>query len=928
MARPRQAAGKPTETPLQRQYAKIKERHPGALLLFRMGDFYETFDEDAVTTARVLGITLTKRSNGGANETPLAGFPHHSLDQHLPKLVAAGHRVAICEQLEDPKFARGIVKRDVVEVITPGVLLREGMLAPGRTAYVCAVRIEGDRAGLGFLDASTGEFQMAEIALSRLDDTLLALAPAELLVDKRQRELLPVMRGAPWVVSPVEDWSFGYDFAYEVLLRHFKTKSMKGFGVDEMRLGLRAAGAVLHYVSETQRGSLPHVRRLTRYASEDHMALDPQTKRNLELIAGGSGTEEGSLVGILDHTRTPMGARLLRKWLVRPLCRLDAIDKRLDAVDALARESRLREALRAELQHVGDLERLAARLVSGRASPRDLVALGRTLRQIPRVKALLEGHGCDTLRRVADGLRLCADAAERIERTLVDEPPANLNDGGAIRDGVSADLDALRTLARGGKEWVAKLQADEATRTGIPSLKVGYNRVFGYYIEITHLHRDRVPGDYIRKQTLVGAERYVTPALKEQEETILTADEKATRLEQDLFATLRMTIAEDGGEMAHDAQRLALADVLASLAEAAVRNDYVRPTVDDSRVLHLVEARHPVVEQALPPGEPFIPNTVTLDPDGVLDDDGDTGEVGQGAQMLVITGPNMAGKSVVLRQTGLAVLLAHIGSFVPARHARIGLVDRIFTRVGASDNLAAGESTFLVEMHEAANILHNATDRSLILLDEVGRGTSTYDGLSIAWALAEHLHETPGVAARTLFATHYHELNALEARLSRVRNARVQVEEHEGRVIFLRRLVAGGADHSYGIEVARMAGLPPTLIDRARAILAHLEAHAAPVEETGDGAGTAPPAPRPRAVDAPSGAVSSGDGAPAVAPSMPTARPTAAAAATAPPPQLGLFAAPDPALERLRDAVAALDPERLTPIEALLKIAELRRLLR
>ncbi|HYE59219.1 MAG TPA: DNA mismatch repair protein MutS, partial [Rhodothermales bacterium] len=574
----------------------------------------------------------------------------------------------------------------------------------------------------------------------------------------------------------------------------------------------------------------------------------------------------------------------------------------------LVKDTKLRAALRDELHGAGDLERLAARVASGRATPRDVVALGRSLRQIPALKTLLEGHADPTLRKLGEGLRALSEAADQIETALVEDPPATLADGGAIRDGFSPELDELRTLARGGKEWVARLQAEEAQRTGIPSLKVSYNRVFGYYIEITNAHKARIPDDYIRKQTLVGAERYVTPALKEQEEKILSAEEKMTRLEGELFARLRTALAEEGAAMAHDAALLAMLDVFCGLAEVAVRHHYVRPVVAESRVLHIVEGRHPVVEQTLPPGEPFIPNSVDLDPDG-------EGEAGA-RQVLVITGPNMAGKSVVLRQTGLIVLLAQIGAFVPAKFARIGIVDRIFTRVGASDNLAAGESTFLVEMHETASILHNATSRSLILLDEVGRGTSTYDGLSIAWALVEYLHETPEVAARTLFATHYHELNALADRLPRLRNARVQVEEHDGRVIFLRRLVDGGADHSYGIEVARMAGLPPSVVVRAREILAHLEGKEAEREGRGE------------VESRRGGDAGTGDG--AAAPAVPAARPTTHAGEVAPAAQfqMPLFAAPDPALERLRDAVEGVDTDRLTPIEALLKLAELKRLVR
>ncbi len=887
-----------SETPLMRQYSKIKARHPGAILLFRMGDFYETFDDDALTVSSVLGITLTKRSNGGASDVPLAGFPHHALDSHLPKLVRAGLRVAICEQLEDPKFARKIVKRDVVEVVTPGVLLHDGMLDPRRSTYVVAVRRGTDRAeagkvGIGFLDASTGEFYVAEVPEARLAETLMTIGPAELLIDKKQREWLHSLKLPACTVTPQEDWCYTFDFAYETLLRHFKTHSLKGFGTDEMKLGLKAAGAALYYVSETQRGQLPQVRRLQRYASEDYMALDPQTKRNLELVASMQSGEEGTLVGILDLTKTPMGARLLRKWLVRPLCRVDQIEKRLEAVAALVDDRRLREALRDELQAVGDLERLAARISTGRAAPRDLHTLKLTLAQIPAVKTLLESAQSDTLQKVGTGLTLCLDSAERIGRALVDEPPATLALGGVIRDGYSDELDELRVLARSGKDWIARMQKSEIERTGISSLKVGFNKVFGYYLEITNAHKGKVPDDYIRKQTLVNAERYITPALKEYEEKVLSAEERIGALEAELFNSLRMALAEDAAAFGQNANLLAMLDCFVSLAEVAVRNSYTRPVVDDSYALDIREGRHPVVERTLPPGEPFIPNSVRLDPD-------DT-------QILLITGPNMAGKSVVLRQTGLIVLLAQVGSFVPAEHAHVGVADRIYTRVGASDNLAAGESTFLVEMNEAANILNNATPRSLILLDEVGRGTSTFDGLSIAWALVEHLHAEPHLRARTLFATHYHELNELAERLPRLASARVQVHEHDGKVIFLRKLVPGGADHSYGIEVARMAGLPEEIIRRAREILAHLEAQHVAV-------GDAPSAnPQP-----------TGDGAPA-----PRAR-RAAQPESIPDVQMTLFtpAAPDPVLEALRDALETVDPNRLTPIEALMKLAELKALLK
>lgn len=884
------------ETPLMRQYNKIKARHPNAILLFRMGDFYETFDEDARTVSRVLGITLTKRANGGASDVPLAGFPHHALDNYLPKLVQAGLRVAVCEQLEDPKYARKVVKRDVVEVVTPGVSFNDTLLSPKRSNYLAAIRWGVDRTdrdlvGFAFLDASTGEFYVTEVHRSRLEELIQTIDPAEVLVDKRQREPLQQLKHQQFVVTPLEDWAFGSDFAQETLLRHFKTHSLKGFGVEDLRLGTLAAGAALYYLGETQKGRLPHVRRIQRYASDEYMSLDPQTKRNLELVASiQSGRQEGSLVEILDETLTPIGGRLLRRWLVRPLRNVANIQKRLDAVEALVRSRRRREQLREELRHVGDLERMAAKACTGRATPRDLVAIKLTLRQIPAIKRLLADETCETLRRLGESLTLCTALVERIEHALVDDPPANISDGGLLRDGYNAELDELRTLARSGKDWVARMQKQEIERTGITSLKVGFNKVFGYYIEITNAHKNKVPPDYTRKQTLVNAERYITAELKEYEEKILTAEEKIASLEGELFNQLRMAVAEETPALQLNASLLAMLDTFAALAEVADRYGYTRPDVTDELVLHIEDGRHPVVERMLPPGEPFIPNSVHLDP--------------ATEQILIITGPNMAGKSVVLRQTGLIVLLAQVGAFVPARSARIGIVDRIFTRVGASDNLAAGESTFLVEMNETANILNNATPRSLILLDEVGRGTSTFDGLSIAWALVEYLHERPDVAARTLFATHYHELNELAQRYPRIRNSRIQVEEHDGRVVFLRKLVPGGADHSYGIEVARMAGLPEPVVRRAREILAHLERHQLAGEVDGPG-------------ETPAG----GDGIPATRTPIGMQPPA--------PPQMSLFQPTvDPRLAEIREKLAALDPNRMTPIEALMLVAELKTLVR
>ena len=878
------------QTPLMRQYYKIKDRHPQAILLFRMGDFYEAFEDDAETISKILGITLTKRSNGAAKDVPMAGIPHHALDNYLPKLIRAGKRVAICEQLEDAKYAKKVVKRGVVEVVTPGVSFSDELLNPKQSNYLAAIHWEGNgsdaKVGFSFIDVSTGEFFVTEVAAEHLDDLLQTVSPSEVIIDKRQRDRLRDYTDPSFVVTPQEDWVFGYDFAYETLLRHFETHSLKGFGVDNLDVGIVAAGAALHYLGETQQGNLPHVRRIQRHEREEYMVLDASTKRNLELVSSMQGGREGTLVEILDDTLTPMGGRLLRSWLLRPLRNVEAIERRLNAVAALVNQPNRREALRAELKEIGDLERLAAKVATNRAKPRDLVHLKLSLKQIPSLKATLEGEETAALVDIAGALTLCRPVVSHIQEALVDDPPASIGDGGLIRSGYNDDLDELRNLSQNAKDWVENMQKSEAKRTGIDSLKVGFNKVFGYYLEVTNTHKEKVPENYIRKQTLVNSERYITPELKEYEEKILTAQEKIEHLEQELFNELRMSVAEETEGLQRNAALIAMLDVFASLASVAERNNYVRPEVASDRRINIKAGRHPVVEETLPPGEPFIPNDIQLTPDD--------------EQILVITGPNMAGKSVVLRQTGLLVLLAQVGSFVPANEARIGVVDRIFTRVGASDNLAAGESTFLVEMNEAANILNNASPDSLILLDEVGRGTSTFDGLSIAWSLVEYLHETPQVAARTLFATHYHELNELAGRLERVQNYSIQVKEHGGQIIFLRKLVPGGADHSYGIDVARMAGLPVPVIDRARSILHQLESQELVVEDR----------------------ESRGDGMPSKA-----ARPHVPDIDDANF-QRSLFDEPaDPTAAAIKERIELLDPERMTPIEALMKLVELRALL-
>lgn len=883
------------KTPLMRQYWKIKDQYPRAILLFRMGDFYEAFEDDAKLISSLLGIQLTTRSNGAADDVPMAGFPHHSLDNYLPKLIREGHRVAVCEQVEDAEDAGKVVDRDVVEVVTPGVSFHDQLLDPKRSNYLAAVHwgTKGQYkgwAGFSFIDATTGEFAVTEVPAEKVDDLLETIAPSELLFDKRQRDRVDELRYDGFVGTRQEDWVFGYDFAYETLLDHFETHSLKGFGVDDLNLGLIAAGAALHYLTETQKGKVPHIQRIARFEDREYMSLDPETKRNLELVASlRGGGREGSLIEILDRTETPMGGRLLRRWLVQPLRQKEDIDRRLAAVDALFSDDERREDLRGELEQVGDLERLISKVCTGRARPRDLINLKLTLRQIPPIKTLVEQVSGEALEDIAGELRLCKDVVDHIDTALVDDPPNKISEGGLVSDGYSEELDELRQIAASGKEWVSNLEEEESERTNIPSLKVGFNKVFGYYIEVTKTHTEKVPESYIRKQTLVNSERYITPELKEYEEKILSAEEKIERLEQRLFNELRMAVAEKAEPIQRDARLLAELDCFSALARTAHRLNYVRPEVHEGRSLDIRDGRHPVVEQTLPAGEPFIPNDVKLDPSE--------------EQIMIVTGPNMAGKSVVLRQTGLIVLLAQVGSFVPAAEASIGIVDKIFTRVGASDNLAAGESTFLVEMNETANILNNATPDSLILLDEVGRGTSTFDGLSIAWALVEYLHENARVAARTLFATHYHELNALAERYDRVRNARIKVKEHDGDIIFLRKLIPGGADHSYGIEVARMAGLPDPVIDRAREVLKHLEAQDLAMEESGE-------------------TPAAGNGQ-----ALPEAKTTNAA--STPPPQEGgafqtsLFES-DPVAAEIKASIDELEPNAMTPIEALMKLAELK----
>jgi DNA mismatch repair protein MutS len=795
------------------QYSKIKLAYPDTILLFRMGDFFETFDEDAKIAAKVLGITLTKRGNGMAEDTPLAGFPHHALDTYLPKLVRAGYRVAICEQMENPKFAKGIVKREVIEVVTPGVAFSDKLLDHKRNNYLLGICIKDSLAGISFCDISTGEFYTFEIPSSQIQQQIETINPAEILIQKRDKDLLTplIVKNNPSVkITKLDDWIFNYEYAKELLIMQFKTINLKGFGIESLITGIISCGAVLNYLQETQKANLSHLQSVSVYNPSDYMNLDHATKRNLEItFSMNEGGREGSLISILDKTETAMGGRLLKKWLSAPLIKLDPVLKRQQSVEELVSNSGIRRKIIEELKEIGDLERLISKVCTGRANPRDVVNIKTSLKKIPVIKDLLQSTSGKTLIHVCNNLRELANLVAKIDGAIVDSPPLSLAEGGVIKNGFSPELDELRDISLNGKDWIANLQKTEREKTGISSLKVNFNKVFGYYIEISNANKDKIPLDYVRKQTLVNHERYITPELKSYEDKILNAEEKTYDLESQLFNGIRLIIADEAESIQQNARLIAMIDCFVSLAECAVQYNYVKPEIDDGDVINIVEGRHPVVERILPPGEKYAPNNCLLN---------NTND-----QIIILTGPNMAGKSVYLRQIGLIVLLAQIGSFVPAKSAQIGIVDRIFTRVGASDNITAGESTFLVEMQEAANIINNATSRSLIILDEIGRGTSTFDGISIAWAITEYLHENPVIAAKTLFATHYHELNEMAELFPRIRNFKVEVREYDDKVIFLHKVSPGSADHSYGIQVAQMAGLPIFITNRAKEILQNLE---------------------------------------------------------------------------------------------------------
>ena len=806
-------SGRDGQTPLMAQYFRIKEANPDTILLFRVGDFFETFEEDAKTASKVLGITLTKRANGAAEDVPLAGFPHHAIDSYLPKLVRAGYRVAVCEQTENPKFAKGIVKREVVEVVTPGVALSDKLLDHKKNNYLLSVYIKDEIAGIAFSDISTGEYFVFEVIESDFLQQIDSIAPSEIVIQKKEKDyLIPLIakNNSSVRITKLDDWIFNYDYARELLLNQFGTATLKGFGVENLHHGIIASGAVLNYLQDTQKVNLGHLNRLTLYNPSEYMILDSSTKRNLEIsYTMQEGNREGSLISILDKTTTAMGGRLLKKWVSAPLRDLEKIQKRLDSVEELLKDKSKRKKIVTELKEVGDLERIISRVCTGRANPREIVALKSSLKKIPSLKEYLSQFKVETLSRIKTGLDSLEKLVDKIQSAIIDNPPAAISEGGIIRNGFSPELDDLREIAFHGKDWIAKLQKSERERTGIPSLKVSFNKVFGYYIDISNAHKDKVPDDYIRRQTLVNSERFITPELKDYEDKILNAEEKIYELESELYDEIRKTAAADAVAIQNNARMIALLDCLISFAECAENYKYTKPEITEGAELEISEGRHPVVERILPPGEKFTPNDCSM--------------TNESEQIIILTGPNMAGKSVYIRQVGLIVLLAQIGSFVPAKRARLGIVDRIFTRVGASDNITSGESTFLVEMQEAANILNNASSKSLILLDEIGRGTSTFDGISIAWAITEYLHDNKNVSAKTLFATHYHELNEMADLFPKIKNYKVEVREYDDKVIFLHRVNPGRADHSYGIQVAQMAGLPQFVTNRAKEILTNLE---------------------------------------------------------------------------------------------------------
>jgi DNA mismatch repair protein MutS len=859
----------PQETPLMKQYLEIKAKYPGAILLFRVGDFYETFGEDAVKASQILGIVLTKRANGSASHIELAGFPHHSLDTYLPKLVRAGQRVAICDQLEDPKLTKKIVKRGVTELVTPGVSYNDKILDHKYNNYLCAVHFDGAKTGVAFVDISTGEFMASEGTPDYIEKLIQGLKPSEIVVNKKHLKTFQGLVGDKFYTYQLDEWIFQHQFAYDKLLGHFNTANLKGFGIQEMPLAIIAAGVCIHYLNETHHNELSHIQALSRIDEEKYVWLDRFTIRNLELLQPNH--EYGkALIDVLDQTVTPMGARLLKRWVVLPLKEKQFIEERLDVVDAAYHNNQLCEHITNELKQLGDIERMVSKVAMRRINPRELAQLNRSLKHIQPIKNLLLNSGKPVLVKMAELLHDCNWVIEAIDKTLKPDAPALLHKGELINDGINAELDELRKIAYHGKDYLLQIQQNEQARTGIPSLKVAFNNVFGYYLEVTNTHKDKVPSEWIRKQTLTNAERYITEELKQYEEKILGAEEKIGAIEERLFTELVNHVSEYVTIIQQNAMLLAKLDCLFSFANLAVKRHYCKPQINDGHKLLLKDSRHPVIEQQLPLGESYIPNDIYLDREQ--------------QQIIILTGPNMAGKSALLRQTAINVIMAQIGCFVPSSMAEIGLVDKIFTRVGASDNISSGESTFMVEMTETASILNNLSINSLILLDEIGRGTSTYDGVSIAWAIAEFLNHHPA-KPKTLFATHYHELNELEKNNEGIRNYHIEIKEATNKIIFLRKLAIGGSEHSFGIHVAKMAGVPQLVVNRANVILKELEGQRSQTEEK--------------------------VGAPKVNPI-----------------QLSMFQLNDPILDQIKDDLLLLDINTISPVEALMKLNEIKKLLK
>ena len=867
-------------TPMMKQFFDLKAKHPEALLLFRCGDFYETYCDDAIDASRILGITLTRRNNGATQGDAMAGFPHHALDTYLPKLIRAGRRVAVCDQLEDPKLTKKLVKRGITELVTPGVAMQDNVLNYKENNFLCALHFGKGSFGLSLLDISTGEYLVDQGNHEYIDKMIANFQPKEILIERGRKEQVEQMFGQRLCLFELDDWVFTEQTANQKLHHHFKVRNMKGFGVDRLKDGLIAAGAILQYLEITQHTHISHITRLQRIDAERYVRLDSFTVRNLEL---NTPLHEGgtALVDVIDNTVSPMGARMLRRWMVFPLREEKRINERLDVVDYFFRQPDSRDVIEDELHRIGDMERIVSRVACGRVSPREIVQLKLALQAVKPIKVICMQSQVEVLQRVGERLDTLDELRDRIDNCIEPDPPQLVAKGGVIRNGVDAELDDLRKIAFSGKDYLLQMQQRETERTGISSLKIGYNNVFGYYLEVRNAFKDKVPQDWIRKQTLAQAERYITQELKEYEEKILGAEEKILGLETKIFAETVLYVQQFIKPLQQDATMIAELDCLLSFAKTAVAHHYVRPVVDDSAVIDIKQGRHPVIETNLPVGEEYIPNDVMLD--------------SQSQQIVIVTGPNMAGKSALLRQTALIVLLAQIGCYIPADSARIGLVDKIFTRVGASDSLSTGESTFMVEMTEAANILNNVTDRSLVLFDELGRGTSTYDGISIAWAIVEYLHEHKGSAARTLFATHYHELNEMMRNYPRIRNFNVSVKEVNGKVIFLRKLIEGGSEHSFGIHVAQIAGMPPSIVKRAEDILSALERESAQVGEAG----------KKDAREALS--------------TLSTAKDNG---------QLSFFQLDDPVLEQVRDEIMGLDIDNLTPIEALNKLNEIRKIVK